>query len=62
METKYYYNIETGNIKYLDKNTDAVETVFDWYLQGRKCEKQSSLILNVTFEEYLCSKQIKNFW
>lgn len=62
IEAYYYYNIVTANIKHVNKNLIAVETIFDWCLQGKKGEDQYSLILNVIVEEYLISDQRKNFW
>ncbi|CAL1264767.1 unnamed protein product [Larinioides sclopetarius] len=58
----YYYNIVLGNIKRINKELVAVQTVFGWCLQGIKGENSASMTMNILVEEKLISEQIKKFW
>jgi len=56
----YYYNVVTGNIKHLNKDMVAVETIFGWW-KGRN-SNYASLSLSVVVEENAISEQLRKFW
>ena len=40
----------------------AIQTIFEWCLQGTKNEDMNTMTMNIVVEEGLISEQIKKFW